>query len=119
VCPFQEHVTALRHIDYAELRTRLRRASARRSSTRAMHDDLLDEVACAVDQETTSADAVCLIEPAMAATGARPIIASPKSIPISVHQLSPRSDVVAAQNLADQVSAMLTKLIRSTKIALD
>jgi hypothetical protein len=38
---------------------------------------------------------------------------------VEIDGLAPRADVVAAQNLADRVSAMLTKLIRSTKVALD
>jgi hypothetical protein len=33
--------------------------------------------------------------------------------------LAPRAEVVAAQHLADRISAMLTKLFRSTKVALD
>jgi hypothetical protein len=38
---------------------------------------------------------------------------------VEIDGLAPRADVVAAQNLADPVSAMLTKLIRSTKVTLD
>jgi hypothetical protein len=33
--------------------------------------------------------------------------------------LAPREEVVATQHLADRVSAMLTKLIRCTKVTLD
>jgi hypothetical protein len=38
---------------------------------------------------------------------------------VEIDGFAPRAAVVAAQNLADRVFAMLTKLIRSTKAALD
>lgn len=37
---------------------------------------------------------------------------------VEIDGLAPRAEVVAAQHLADRISAMLTKLIRSTKVAL-
>jgi four helix bundle protein len=38
---------------------------------------------------------------------------------VEIDGLAPREEVVTTQHLADRVSAMLTKLIRSTKVTLD